>query len=260
MNQTSRPDHIDLTGLSSTAFWDAGAQPGLAAFATLSLDAGAGPCSRASADELRRGFMLEARAALGPVLGFAQVLEADRFGDEVQELAGYIKAGALHLQLLVDDLVTLRQVESGRLPRLLMARPTALLPEASRAVMPVAELAGVALQDGDITDQVFPADPVMVVRALRILLWVAIHCTPRDRAVTVSAEEVEQGVAFHVASGSRFTSPLELDSDPWWNVNQVSPLGIRLVAAIARQHRGSLALHRPSRSCFGATLTFPAVT
>ena len=53
-------------------------------------------------------------------------------------------------------------------------------------------------------------------------------------------------------------TPEEQASDPWRNVMQVSPLGIRPVVAIASRHGGSLVLVKPVTATFGATLPLPA--
>lgn len=209
-------------------------------------------------DELRRALMHEARTALVPILGFAEILEADRFEPEVRELAGYIKGGAQHLQLMIDDLVTLRDVEMhGGAPKPGCAAAEPLMKRAVSASEHAAQLVGVSIRQAGTTERRFAADPAPVVRALQILLWIAVQCTARDRAVSISASATDDGVAFHVKSGSQFSSPIELASNPWRNADQISPLGIRLVTAIARQHGGVLELHPPLHSSFDATLTFP---
>jgi K+-sensing histidine kinase KdpD len=209
-------------------------------------------------DELRRALMHEARTALVPILGFAEILEADRFEPEVRELAAYIKGGGQHLQLLIDDLVTLRDVEGHEeAPKPGCTAAEALMTKAVSASEHAARLVGVSLHQAGTTERRFAADPALVVRALQILLWVAVQCTARDRAASISASDTDDGVAFHVKSGSQFSSPIELASNPWRNADQISPLGIRLASAIARQHGGSLVLHPPLHSSFDATLTLP---
>jgi len=216
------------------------------------------PCASGLAHGLRQALMHEARTALVPVLGCAQILRSERFEPHVRDLAGYIVAGSEHLLLLVDDLVTLSDVEEES-DTASHRRSTAdpLLAEAGSTVMSAARLTGVMVRYGAISDQAFLADPLLAVRALRILLWIAIQCTQREKAVTVSVGRTDQGVAFRVTSGTEFTGPVALASDPWWNARQISPLGIRLVTAVARRHRGSLVLQNPVLASFDATLTFP---
>jgi hypothetical protein len=123
---------------------------------------------------------------------------------------------------------------------------------------PVAELGRVGIKIGSVPPEPFRADDDMLRRALAILAGIAIQCTGRNKAVTMMALTCEAGIAFHIRSGTVFSTREELASDPWQNVMQVSPLGIRLVVAIAELHGGSLTLHKPDIASFDATLVIPA--
>lgn len=66
----------------------------------------------------------ELRTPLNAVIGFAQLLELDHLTPEQQESVGYILKGGRHLLDLIDDILDIARIETGRLK--LSAEPVAL--------------------------------------------------------------------------------------------------------------------------------------
>ena len=57
----------------------------------------------------------ELRTPLNAILGFGQLLEMDQLSDEQRESVGYIVKGGQHLLRLIDDVLDIARVETGRL-------------------------------------------------------------------------------------------------------------------------------------------------
>ncbi|MEI6161453.1 MAG: response regulator [Roseococcus sp.] len=211
-------------------------------------------------ESLISALMHEARTPLVPILGFSELLDSEAYGSDIREFARHIRAGAQHLQLLIGDLIMLARLEGGELAlQPVSVTPEQMLRDVSVTLTPATELARVGIKTGPIGPGTFHADDAMLRRALTILAGIAIQCSGRDKTVTMTALPCESGIGFHIRSGTIFSTAEERASDPWHNVMQVSPLGIRLVVAIAELHGGSLILHKPDKASFDATLVMPAL-
>ncbi len=109
--------------------------------------------SRAKSEFLSR-MSHELRTPLNAILGFAQLLELEAYPAEVREQAGYIVQAGQHLLHLINEVLDLAHLETGRLT--LLPEPVALAPvlqEAMRSVQEQARQQGVA-----VTVQSIPAD------------------------------------------------------------------------------------------------------
>lgn len=207
---------------------------------------------------LLQGLMHELRTPLVPVLGFAELLETPRYGAEVREFAGHVRAGAVLMLESVNDLLVLAEIERGDRPiadaafdlRELLGRV------AADAALPAGD-AGVTVAVAGEGTQACHGDQELLRRALRVLLHIAIHRTPRGSAIQLSGQATEAGVALEVmvARGGRpATQPGPIE-DLEGTARQVAPLGLRLAQAVAALHGGALALTADPAAIYRARLS-----
>ncbi|HEX2186373.1 MAG TPA: ATP-binding protein, partial [Chloroflexota bacterium] len=90
----------------------------------------------------------ELRTPLNAILGFAQLLELDGLRDDQRESVGYILSGARHLLGLINEVLDIAAIESGRLSLTLEPVDVAdLLTEAVSLIRPLADQQGIVLVD-----------------------------------------------------------------------------------------------------------------
>ena len=90
----------------------------------------------------------ELRTPLNAILGFAQLLELDGLRDDQRGSVGYILSGARHLLGLINEVLDIAAIESGRLSLSLEPVDVAdLLTEASSLIRPLADRQGILVVD-----------------------------------------------------------------------------------------------------------------
>jgi PAS domain S-box-containing protein len=90
----------------------------------------------------------ELRTPLNAILGFAQLLELDGLRDDQRESVGYILSGARHLLGLINEVLDIAAIESGRLSLSLEPVDVAdLLIETVRLIRPLADQQAIVLVD-----------------------------------------------------------------------------------------------------------------
>jgi protein-histidine pros-kinase len=90
----------------------------------------------------------ELRTPLNAILGFAQLLELDGLRDDQRESVGYILSGARHLLGLINEVLDIAAIESGRLSLSLEPVDVAdLLTETVRLIRPLADQQAIVLVD-----------------------------------------------------------------------------------------------------------------
>jgi len=159
--------------------------------------------SRAKSDFLSR-MSHELRTPLNAVIGFAQMLQIDRrdgLSDRHRSYAGDIENAGRHLLALVNDVLDLARIESGR-DRLSIER--IVVPDAleslRKTMMPVAHAAGISLSVDDARDvPPIRADDMRVHQILLNLVSNAIKYNRPGGSVRVSAELNERKVRLSVA-------------------------------------------------------------
>jgi two-component system cell cycle sensor histidine kinase PleC len=193
----------------------------------------------------------ELRTPLNAILGFSELIRDRMFGPDLPRYAAYagdIHASAEHLLSLVEDVLDLARIETGRLD----LRPEdvdlrAVADEAAAVVLPEA-----ARRGADVAVHVRPALRVHADRrALRQilinLLSNAVRYGPEGAPVEVRADLRGDRVAVHVidagpgvpqAARDRMSRPLEADRDPLVASPGGVGLGLPIVAALARAHGG----------------------
>jgi signal transduction histidine kinase len=142
----------------------------------------------------------ELRSPLAPISGYAELLaERDQTREEVQRYARTIQRQAMVLERLVDDLLDLAKLESGRYR--LDRRPTDL-PDILHAT---AEEQGRASELHPVEVEVEPAlpsadaDPDRIAQVVRNLVSNAIRYSPEGGPVQVRAEHAGQGLRVSVS-------------------------------------------------------------
>jgi FixJ family two-component response regulator len=210
-----------------------------------------------------RGLMHELRNPLVPVLGYAELLEAQSSSPpDVRDKAREIIRGANQLVGTVNNMLTLALVEQGAMAARL--EDCDLLAVAGAAVAAAAErgaLKGVTLEiaPGDWTTA--RADPDQLSRAVCIGLDIAVELAPRSGRVTLRhgprdagaglSIEADWGVAGTMGDAS---AP---DQDAWPLVEQVAPLSGMLAMSLLQMQGGRLTLTRGALHALRAEFALP---
>jgi FixJ family two-component response regulator len=206
-----------------------------------------------------QGLMHELRTPLVPILGFAELLEMPQPAAETREFALQIGSGARLLLTTVENLITLTQLERGEVhPVMRRVDSARLLRGMAEDHAKEAEAAGVTLV---LPDQAMPepqGDPMLLRRALDILLRVAMQRAARGGTVTLSAQRDAAGrIGFCIAAIDAAMLQDAQAVDASEAALQVAPLGIYFAEAVARLHDGALVLSRAVDASFSATITLP---
>src|SRR5262249_36451759 len=95
--------------------------------------------SRAKSEFLSR-MSHELRTPLNAVLGFAQLLQMEQLTELQREFVGHIFTGGKHLLFLINEILDISRIETGRLSLTLHAVPVAeLVQETMELIRPLAE-------------------------------------------------------------------------------------------------------------------------
>ncbi len=133
----------------------------------------------------------ELRTPMNSVLGFAQLLDMDDLTDPQRESIRQILGGGRHLLDLIDDVLDIASVESGRLP---MSVEPVLVEETVREclalVRPLAERTGVAVrfEEGDHADTTALADRQRIRQVFLNILSNGIKYNTPDGTLTIREE------------------------------------------------------------------------
>jgi len=193
----------------------------------------------------------ELRTPLNAILGFSELIRDRVFGPDLQRYAAYagdIHASAAHLLSLVDDVLDLARIETGRLD----LRPEdvdvrAVAEEAAAVVLPEAARRGAAVSVNVRPALRARADRRALRQILINLLSNAVRHGPQGAPVELRADPRGDRVALHVidagpgvpqAVRDRVSRPLEAERDPLVASPGGVGLGLPIVAAIARAHGG----------------------
>jgi hypothetical protein len=133
------------------------------------------------------------RTPLNAIMGFAQVLQLDALTPEQADSVAHVLRGGRHLLQLINEVLDISRIESGRLS--LSLEPVALadaVAEAVALIAPLAEQRGIALHT-QCADLVVLADRQRLTQVLLNLLGNAVKYNREHGRVNVSAREAEQG-------------------------------------------------------------------
>ena len=206
----------------------------------------------------------ELRTPLTSILGFAEILAGGLDGALTAEQArdvGTIQASSRHLLELIDDLIDIASIESGRIQLAIGPVNVAdVVRNAAESIRPLAAEQGIALDVADIRgDAVVAADAGRVREIVLNLLSNAVKFTPSGGSVGVSVgiegglveiAVVDTGVGIDPADHERIFEKFVRIGGP---EIPGTGLGLPISRELARLHGGSLTLESaPGR---GSTFT-----
>lgn len=142
----------------------------------------------------------ELRTPMNAVLGFAQLLETDpQLGEMQAENVHEILKGGRHLLALINEVLDLASVESGRVELSIEDIPLGeLLEECLTLVTPLADRRGIRIDPGPETELSARADRIRLKQVLINLLSNAIKYNRDQGQVTLSMEAVDDRVEIAV--------------------------------------------------------------
>ncbi|MCX6025231.1 MAG: ATP-binding protein [Chloroflexi bacterium] len=193
----------------------------------------------------------ELRTPLSVVLGYADAVEEGTLPPTPETMA-VIRDEALHLERLIDDLLTLSHADAGELrftPR--PARPLVLLEEAARAFQPQASQKDIRLivEPADDVTQVW-LDPDRMGQVLRNLLSNALRHTPAHGEVRLSAARSGETLEMRVSDNGPGIAPEDLPHvfERFYRADRSraresggSGLGLAIARSIVASHGGTIA-------------------
>ena len=209
----------------------------------------------------------ELRTPLNAILGFSEVLQSELFGPlghaRYREYAEYVHKSGAHLLDLINDVLDLSKIDSGRME----------LKESDFAVAELVEEAVVMMRDkarGHCSLAVemgvnlphITADKRLIKQVLLNLLSNAIKFIPDGGRVTMRAFQDEAGVVLQVADTGigMDAEELRIAFSPYGQIDskiarqhQGTGLGLPISRALAELHGGSL--DAESRKGSGTTIT-----
>jgi PAS domain S-box-containing protein len=130
----------------------------------------------------------ELRTPLNSILGFGQVLELDDLTPEQRSSVGYIVRAGRHLLSLINEVLDMAQIESGRLELSVEAVSVeAVVSETLELVGPIADERDVPVRTTPPEQQIFAlADQQRLLQVLINLVGNAVKFSPPGAAVDVS--------------------------------------------------------------------------
>jgi len=194
----------------------------------------------------------ELRTPLTSIRGALGLIASGRLGslpDDSQEMLDIAVRNTQRLGRLLDDILDLEQMDSGKLTMAKQARHArGLAEQAATEMRPMAEQAAVRLQVAGPDATVF-ADPYRAVQALTNLLGNAIKFSPPGATVWATVEPRRSEVLFQVKDQGRGIPPDKLEAI-FGRFEQVdssnardkggSGLGLAICRSIIEQHGGRI--------------------
>ncbi len=205
----------------------------------------------------------ELRTPLNAIAGFADMMRNAVFGplpDRYQEYAELIREGGRDLELVVDDVLDLARIDSGRYE--ILPEPVSLTELAEDAVRFMADMAkrkkiDLAVEDGEDVEAF--ADQRAVRQIALNLISNALKFTPEGGTVRISTIEANGGALLAVSDTGVGISPEELtrlsrafEQGEAGRKQKGAGLGLSVVRAFAELHRGRLDIE--SREGGGSTI------
>ncbi|MFL5385395.1 MAG: ATP-binding protein [Longimicrobiaceae bacterium] len=234
---------------------------------------------RAAAEEANRAksaFLAvmshELRTPLNAIGGYVQLLEMGIHGpvtEAQREALGRVERSQKHLLRLINDVLNLARIESGRVEFMIEAVDlAALMEEVTPMVEPQLRAKELALGVGVPPGTVARADREKVQQILINLLSNALKFTPAGGRVRVDAEAAGEGVVRLAVADTGIGIPAEKQAsvfDPFVQVDmsrtrrsEGSGLGLAISRDLARGMGGDLAVESTPGEGSTFTLTLPA--
>ncbi|GAA3281095.1 hypothetical protein GCM10020218_034420 [Dactylosporangium vinaceum] len=169
--------------------------------------------SQAKSDFLA-GMSHELRTPLNAIIGFSDLMRAERpEGDRRSvpaEWVDHVHSSGRHLLGLINDILDLAKVESGRLE--LNAEPISLdgaIGDIITTLRPLTDRKSLRVYCNVPDDLAVSADPLRLRQILDNLLSNAIKFTPEEGLISITAEPVTAGVAITVADSGGGIEPAD---------------------------------------------------
>lgn len=215
----------------------------------------------------------ELRSPLNSILGFSEMIRDLHLGpeqiDKYIQYGGYINQAGTHLLALIDDILDLAKVESGKLTlkqdRFDLAE---LLPECARMMRPMAERGGLRFHVSASPIISMTADRLRTKQMILNLASNAIKFTRSGGAVELAAEVASDGAACVVVSdtGVGMTeAEIAIALQPFGRVESSAAsdrtgtgLGLPIVKNLIEAHGGRLQIESEPGRGTTARLFFPA--
>lgn len=211
----------------------------------------------------------ELRTPLNAIIGFADMMRSGIFGplpERYQEYSELIHEGGRNLTLVVDDVLDLARLESGKyeiMPELISL--TDLADEAVRFMSDEAARKRIDLHVAGQDDAEAFADAKAVRQIALNLISNALKFTPAEGTVAVIAEEVPGGARLVVADTGVGISPEDLEKlsrafeqGDAGKKQKGAGLGLSVVRAFAELHGGRLAIESRIDGGTRISVFFPA--
>jgi two-component system phosphate regulon sensor histidine kinase PhoR len=226
-------------------------------------------------DQMRRDFVAnvshELRTPIAALRALAEtlLLRARRHPEIVEEYAGRIDGEVRRLAHLVEDLLTLSQIESGRWElRREAVEPATLMEEVLRRFQPTADDRGIALgAEPGATSPVY-ADRMAVETALGNLVDNALKYTPPGGEVTLSVRDGGDEAVFTVSDTGAGIPPEDLPRifERFYRVDRArsqevkgTGLGLAIVRHLCEQQGGRVWVESELRRGSRFHVALPAV-
>jgi signal transduction histidine kinase len=215
----------------------------------------------------------ELRTPLNAIIGFSEILEGEAnypgLAVKREEYLHDIRVSAVHLLDIINDILDIARIESGKVQ--LVEEPTDLACVIEAVITltgPKAAARGVALH-AVLADQPvgLHADERLVKQILINLVSNAVKFTDRGGVVTVGVNEGDDGgVALYVADTgigipehdlARVTQPFYQVENPYARNYEGTGLGLSLVQSFVELHGGTLAIASALGKGTTVTVGFP---
>lgn len=215
----------------------------------------------------------ELRTPLNAVIGFADLLENPQFGPlnaEQRDFVSEIAKGGNHLLSLINDIIDLAAIESGRLTlQLLPTSVSDLVVDTVSMLRPLAHKAGVSVTvEGDYSELEAFVDPRRLTQILHNLVSNAIKFTAAGGSVQVLTERDGHQLMLRVQdTGVGIAAddlPKIFQSFSRLDRTQSGPagsgLGLALVRSLCELHGGSVSVVSEEGRGSTFTVVLPLVT
>jgi len=206
-------------------------------------------------DEFVATLSHELRTPLNAIVGWASILRADRRNETIKQGVEVIERNAKLQAQMIEELLDMSRIISGKLLFELEKTDVAELIEASiAAVRPAAAAKGVHLHTEVSRCSIVSADPARLQQVAWNLLTNAIKFTPRDGRVTIALCEKDNQVELSVSDTGQGIKPefLPFVFDRFRQADASTTrqhgglgLGLSIVKSLVELHGGSVDVESP---------------
>jgi len=210
----------------------------------------------------------ELRTPLNAVVGFSDLLAEENYGplnDRQKRYVNHIKTGGKHLLRLINDILDLSKIESGRLQLAIEDVPVrTAFGDVVDAMRPLADKKSQTLAETVIPHLSVRADSTRLKQILMNLIGNAIKFTPEGGRIELAAKQLGDVVRVEVRDSGPGIPPEEQQRifEAFYRLGQTgnategTGLGLAITQRLVELHGGHLGIEsRPgSGSCFYFTL------